>query len=89
MITYIEQKYNFVKLVGLKKDKKPTAEIPNGSSFEEMDTGITYRFDAESGKWIVPKAPKETKLADSDTPAETQAKKTTAKKPDTKSTKSE
>ena len=89
MISYIVQKYNYCELVGLKKDKKPTAEIPNGSKFEEMDTGVTYRFDAESSKWITPKATKETKAADSDTPAETQTKKTTAKKQDTKSTKSE
>lgn len=85
MVTYIVQKYNYCELVGLKKDKKPTAEIPNGSKFEEMDTGVKYRFDAESGKWITPKASTVSAAKADDAPAETQAKKTTAKTQKTKS----
>lgn len=87
MVSYIVQKYNYVELVGLKKDTKPTVEIPNGSKFEEIDTGVIYRFDAESKKWIIPKncvsAVEEPQAVKKTT------KQTTAKKPDTKSTKSE
>lgn len=52
MISYTLQKINYCELVGLSKDKKPTADIGNGSLFYEMDTGKSYRFDAETDCWI-------------------------------------
>lgn len=33
-------------------DPKPTVGIANGSKFIEMDTGLTYYFDAENGEWV-------------------------------------
>ena len=46
---------------GLSSDTKPDA--PNGSDFLEIDTGKTWYYDAESGKWIDPTA------SNDDTPA--------------------
>lgn len=37
---------------GLSTDAKPTASIPNGTSFLEIDTGEVYYFDGE--QWILP-----------------------------------
>ena len=37
-------------LRGLSADAKPT-DIPNGSTFLEMDTGKVYAFDAENTQW--------------------------------------
>lgn len=39
-------------LRGLSSDTKPT-DVPNGSSFLEMDTGEVYVFDEESATWFV------------------------------------
>lgn len=47
---------------GLSRDPKPAYieyvsgkrhSIPNGTKLIEIDTGITYRFDAEHGRWYV------------------------------------
>lgn len=37
-------------LRGLSADEKPT-ELPNGSTFLEMDTGDVYIFDEEHYQW--------------------------------------
>lgn len=36
---------------GLSTDNKPTQNIPNGSTFVEMNTGKGYLFDAENAQW--------------------------------------
>lgn len=41
-----------VKLSGLSTDVKPTANIANGSKFNEMDTGKVYFFDLDSIAWL-------------------------------------
>lgn len=39
-------------LRGLSTDTKPTgSQIPNGSSFLEMDTGSVYFWDKENSQW--------------------------------------
>lgn len=39
-------------LRGLSGDSKPTGdEVPNGSSFLEMDTGNVYFWDKANGQW--------------------------------------
>ncbi len=40
-----------VTLFGLAADTKPTAGVPNGAIFIEMDTGDGYAFDEENGVW--------------------------------------
>lgn len=40
------------ELKGLSTDKKPTVDIPNGSSFYEMDTGNVFMFDEQNKQWI-------------------------------------
>lgn len=40
-----------LRLRGLSSDTKPTEDIPNGSSFLEMDTGNVYVFDKENSQW--------------------------------------
>lgn len=47
------------KFVGLSTDEKPSYMEPfvtqmNGSTFFEMDTGLTYWFDEERCAWIRP-----------------------------------
>ena len=37
---------------GLSTDEKPTAYVPNGSSFCEIDTGEFYFFDSDAGVWL-------------------------------------
>lgn len=39
------------RLRGLSTDTKPTKDIPNGSSFLEMDTGNVYMWDEENEQW--------------------------------------
>lgn len=40
-------------LRGLSADTKPTDEdVPNGSTFVEMDTGDVYIFDKENTTWL-------------------------------------
>ena len=37
---------------GLSLDSKPTtSQIPNGSTFMEMDTGKVYMYDKENTQW--------------------------------------
>ncbi len=36
---------------GLSTDEKPTDDIPNGSTFLEMDTSDVYAYDAENAQW--------------------------------------
>lgn len=40
-----------VRLRGLSTDTKPTTDVPNGSSFLEMDTGNVYMWDEENEQW--------------------------------------
>lgn len=37
--------------IGLSTDAKPT-NVPNASTFYEMDTKALYLFDAEHGAWL-------------------------------------
>ena len=39
------------QLRGLSTDTKPTTDVPNGSSFLEMDTGNVYMWDDENKQW--------------------------------------
>ena len=52
------EKYNvtFCQFCGLSSDVKPVDKwqnltIANGSEFIEMDTGITYKYDADNQEW--------------------------------------
>ena len=38
-------------LRGLSTDEKPTEDVPNGSTFLEMDTGNVFVFDEENTRW--------------------------------------
>jgi len=38
--------------VGLSTDTKPTEDIPNGSTFVEMDTKKLFAYDAEGSQWL-------------------------------------
>lgn len=38
-------------IYGLSTDEKPT-DVPNASSFYEMDTKTLHMFDAENGIWL-------------------------------------
>lgn len=40
------------EFVGLSTDTKPTGDIPNGSSFFEIDTLKIYFYDKENEDWI-------------------------------------
>lgn len=40
------------ELKGLSTDKKPIQDIPNGSSFYEIDTGNVFMFDEQNKQWI-------------------------------------
>lgn len=51
---YFHPKYQTgvaLEIRGLSSDTKPTDDIPNGSSFLEMDTGEVYFWDAENSQW--------------------------------------
>lgn len=37
---------------GLAADEKPVEDVPNGSTFIEMDTGKVFMFDAENSLWV-------------------------------------
>ena len=37
---------------GLSTDTKPNSDIPNGSTFYEMNTGKIFMFDEENKLWI-------------------------------------
>lgn len=36
---------------GLSSDTKPTTNVPNGSTFIEMNTGNVFMFDKENTQW--------------------------------------
>lgn len=40
------------ELYGLAKDVKPIKEIPNASTFYEMDTKKIFLFDEENKRWL-------------------------------------
>lgn len=40
------------ELKGLSTDKKPIQDIPNGSSFYEMDTKKVFMFDEQNSRWL-------------------------------------
>lgn len=40
------------ELKGLSTDEKPIEDIPNGSSFYEMDTKKVFMFDEQNSRWI-------------------------------------
>lgn len=44
--------YTIQQYEGLSTDTKPTANIPNGSRFLEMDTGKVYMFDQTNLTWL-------------------------------------
>lgn len=54
MVTYNIEKQNYAEISGLSTDEKPEGigAVPSGSKFEELDTGKTFRFNGETGKWI-------------------------------------
>jgi len=37
---------------GLSTDSKPTENIPNGSTFIEINTGKVYMFNGASSTWV-------------------------------------
>ena len=37
---------------GLSTDSKPTEDVPNGSTFLEMDTGKVYVYNEAGGAWL-------------------------------------
>lgn len=50
MITPISCAYKFFGLSTDDKDK--IKNVTNGSEFVEIDTGVTYMYDAENKEWI-------------------------------------
>ena len=40
------------ELKGLSTDEKPIKNIPNGSSFYEMDAKKVFMFDEQNSKWL-------------------------------------
>lgn len=49
---FIEQGLYYMELSGLSTDTKPTAEVAQGSIFQEVDTGKVFFFDEASGTWV-------------------------------------
>lgn len=43
---------NCAEFKGLSTDTKPTDNVPNGSTFYEMNTGKIFMFDEENETWI-------------------------------------
>ncbi len=53
MITYSNAGNDAVwELYGKSTDEKPVRNVPNGSSFFEMDTGNAFMFDGEAATWL-------------------------------------
>ena len=48
---YFNEDDKYVEMFGLSSDDKPVEGLITGSKFIEVDTGIEYRFDEESGTW--------------------------------------
>ncbi len=40
------------ELYGLSSDTKPVQEVPNGSTFVEMNTGKVFFFNAKTKTWV-------------------------------------
>lgn len=38
--------------MGKSTDDKPTVNVPNASTFYEIDTQELYAYDAETGAWL-------------------------------------
>lgn len=56
MIRYLVEKafaegLKYVEAAGLSGDTKPTAGLVTGSKFHEVDTGVDYMLDEETGTW--------------------------------------
>lgn len=52
MITYSDSK-GFWEMYGKSTDAKPVHEdVPNGSSFIEIDTSKVFLFDGEEKEWV-------------------------------------
>jgi hypothetical protein len=49
---YFSEDDKYSEMFGLSSDDKPTEALITGSKFTEIDTGIVYRFDEESGEWF-------------------------------------
>lgn len=49
---YFSEDDKYSEMFGLSSDDKPTESLITGSKFTEIDTGIVYRFDEESGEWF-------------------------------------
>ena len=48
---YFNEDDKYSEMFGLSSDDKPTKGLITGSRFTEVDTGIVYLFDEESGIW--------------------------------------
>lgn len=49
--TFVNRKNPFYDIRGLSTDVKPTKNIPNGSTYIEIDTGKGYLFNKSAGTW--------------------------------------
>jgi hypothetical protein len=47
------QKPTIHQYIGLSTETKPTTGVPPSSTFEEMDTGVTYKFNSSDSTWVV------------------------------------
>lgn len=52
MITRIKTNGDINRYCGLSTDTKPTTDVPNGSTFYEIDTSDLYMYDLENGTWV-------------------------------------
>lgn len=43
---------NYVEICGDSSETKPTANIVDGSTFTETDTGDVYMFNAKTAAWV-------------------------------------
>lgn len=57
MISMVNENYSVYPKAheyrGLSTDVKPIEDVPNGSTFYEMDTQDLYMFDSDASAWIV------------------------------------
>lgn len=53
MVTQLSSEATFNEYRGLSTDEKPITNVPNGSLFIEIDTGINFLFDATNDDWVV------------------------------------
>lgn len=47
----IDDDKKYIEAAGLSTDTKPTEDLITGSVFIEVDTGLAFFFDEESGDW--------------------------------------